>query len=115
MKPTNEILSEIGARADAVPEGPWNAYHEFTPGNPVFNGTITSRNDNDFIANLFDCDEDIGVFIAHSRTDVPLMKKALQKAIVKFDFISRGDTADADEAKEALQQIQEIMNGVEGG
>lgn len=129
MKSTIEILEEIGARADAATEGPWRLDHYpsgtvFVELNMLGNVDMHEESGGAHVGGPYGNPQAIsseqyqrersnnGNFIAHSRTDVPRMKKALELAVERLKNIANNRPHDpAAWARVSLDLINKKMNG----
>lgn len=98
---TPEQLKAIAERASRATEGPWQAHHwQITAGvNPSGDGLITLFRYTDSLAKP--CQDDT-VFVAHARTDIPLLLSHIAALESKAGF--------EEGVKAALEKCKEVGN-----
>lgn len=113
----SDRLDEIEARSDAANDGPWYAesrnvddpYSLTTVYNVFHNGDTADR---DLVAEVA---YDNAEFIAHARTDVPVLVAALRAVLDVCDGLEEAYRADTDQTYEyGLEEAaHQIRNAVE--
>lgn len=115
MKPLDEVLAEIEARASAATPGPWVCrsedgydYDVIDPsGRRVFSdGSACGEYGADI-----DLDGPDAAFIMAARTDVPRLVAALREAMkMAVDLFGEGGTAGNEEAVEFQRHIARLLS-----
>ena len=108
-------LDEIEKRAEDATEGPW----ECSVGNcgSIFGDLNTDHNgDNPFVGKVHGINPKTGInsdgkFIAHARTDIPRLCRALRKSIRHHERVAAADNEVARWSSRALRDIKNILEG----